>query len=233
MSQFQLNSASISVSGTVAAGSSEMATFGQQMAQLQAKLAQAGTIEARLRSQVAQNQQLLEAIPDLLLRVQQDGACVQCILPTVTSSDAFIQMDLHLSEVLPPHLLQQQLEAIRRALATGECQTYEHELLKYNEVGYEEVRVVPLNQTEVLVMVRDIGDRKQREQAQHQIQTQLRDRLSQLEQTLQELQQTKPDVQKRLERELQEAQHANVMLHQLIAHLEQQLPPEIKPDNTQ
>jgi PAS fold len=211
-----------------------MATLGQQVTQLQAELAQARTIEARLRSQVAQSQQLLEAVPDLLLRVQQDGACVQCILPTVTnSSDAFIQMDLHLSEVLPPHLLQQQLEAIRRALATGECQTYEHELLKYNEVGYEEVRVVPLNQTEVLVMVRDIGDRKQREQAQHQIQTQLRDRLSQLEQTLQELQQTKPDVQKRLERELQEAQHANVMLHQLIAHLEQQLPPEIKPDNTQ
>jgi diguanylate cyclase (GGDEF)-like protein/PAS domain S-box-containing protein len=111
----------------------------------------------------ARNLAILGAIPDLMLRVRRDGLCLDCIFPKTNDAGTFLPIKNSLADVLPPPLLQKQLQAIAQALATGELQLYEHQLEKYDSVTYEEVRIVPLGTEEALILVRDISDRKQSE----------------------------------------------------------------------
>ena len=50
------------------------------------------------------------------------------------------------------------------AITTGEVQIYEHQLTKSGKTVYEEVRIAPYCKDELLVIVRDITDRKKTEQ---------------------------------------------------------------------
>lgn len=121
--------------------------------------------EAALQKSEATNRAILIAIPDLLLRVGQDGTCYDCLPPSETHQDNLLPIRHHLSEVLPNELLTQQLQIIDQALQTGQLQTYEHQLEKQGRRCYEEVRIVPCGSDECLLIVRDITARIQMEQA--------------------------------------------------------------------
>ncbi|MDX2242135.1 MAG: histidine kinase dimerization/phosphoacceptor domain -containing protein [Leptolyngbyaceae cyanobacterium bins.302] len=103
---------------------------------------------------------MLAAIPDLLLRITRDGSCLNFIPPSDSAAGTFLPIKAHLSEVLSPELLQHQLQRIEQSLVTGELQVWEHQLLKGNKLCDEEVRLAPCGKDEVLVVVRDISDRK-------------------------------------------------------------------------
>jgi PAS domain S-box-containing protein len=60
--------------------------------------------------------------------------------------------------------MQAQLKIYEIAIATGEVQIYEHQLTKSGKTVYEEVRIAPYCKDELLVIVRDITDRKKTEQ---------------------------------------------------------------------
>ena len=53
---------------------------------------------------------------------------------------------------------------IERAIATKDLQIHEHQIIKQDRLTYEEIRVLAINEQEVLVIVRDISDRKQAEE---------------------------------------------------------------------
>ena len=108
------------------------------------------------------NRSILGAIPDLLLRLNRDGICLSYMPPKVHQEN-FEPISRHLSEFLPPDLLERQLQTIEQALITRELQVYEHQVLKNNRIAYEEVRILAINEQEVLAIVRDISDRKQME----------------------------------------------------------------------
>ncbi|MGD1904365.1 MAG: ATP-binding protein [Leptolyngbyaceae cyanobacterium] len=127
---------------------------------------------AALYSSEAQIRAMIGAIPDLLLRVTQDGTCLD-YLQSHHQTDEFLRIQEHLSEVLPPDLLAQQLKAIEQAISTQQVQVYEHVLQKNGHAAYEEVRISVLNENEALVMVRDITQRKQSENALRQSQQDL------------------------------------------------------------
>ncbi|MEE3717238.1 PAS domain S-box protein [Tumidithrix elongata RA019] len=115
---------------------------------------------AELIESEARKQEILSALPDLLLRLKRDGTCIDCMMPSTPVKTTFIPIEHHLSEVLTPQALAEQLAVFEQALATGETQIYEHQVQKYNQLEYEEVRVTPCGKDEVLVTVRDISDRK-------------------------------------------------------------------------
>ncbi len=119
---------------------------------------------AALHTSEAQIRAIIGAIPDLLLRVAQDGTCLD-YLQTHYQSEEFLPIGTHLSEVLPPELLAQQLKRIEQAITTKQIQVYDHVLQKNNHATYEEIRISALNDHEALVMVRDITQRKQSENA--------------------------------------------------------------------
>ena len=129
-------------------------------------------LETRIQQRTAdlaesekRKQEILNAIPDLLLRLKQDGTCLDCMLPIVPDKEAFFPIQQNISEVLSPTVLAEQLEVFNEAIITGEVQVYEHKLQKYGEWVYEEVRVSPCGEDEVLVLVRNISDRKRAEEA--------------------------------------------------------------------
>lgn len=117
---------------------------------------------AALRCSEARNRAILDAIPDLLLRVERDGTCLDCILPT-DAENQFKAVQRHIAEILSPESLQLELEAINRALATGELQVFEHRTVKNDKDAYEEVRTIACGENEVLLMVRDVTRRRQSE----------------------------------------------------------------------
>ncbi|MGP1387608.1 MAG: PAS domain S-box protein [Thainema sp.] len=121
-------------------------------------------VEQSLYQQEEHNRAVLEAIPDLLVRVRRDGTCLNVIHPQSNQAGRFLPLESHLSEVLPPSLLQQQMDYIHYALTSRQMQIYEHQLDKYGQRVFEEVRVVPVTEDEALLMVRDITEQKQAEE---------------------------------------------------------------------
>lgn len=123
--------------------------------------------EDALRQSEAMNRSLLQAIPDLMMRVREDGIFLDfwpskrlesVVLPTqVVGKSVF--------EVLPKSVAHARLAAVKRAIATGETQFHEYALEFPQEVRYEESRIVACGPDQALVIVRDITDREHAEAA--------------------------------------------------------------------
>ncbi|MEO0988702.1 MAG: PAS domain S-box protein, partial [Cyanobacteria bacterium J06639_14] len=118
---------------------------------------------AALSSSEAQIRTVVDALPDLLLRVTRDGTCLGSVYSQNLASDFYPLVQGHLADVLPSDLLQRQLSAVGQALTTGSIQVYEHELTRHGHTVPEEVRVAAINPDEALIIVRNIRDRKQAE----------------------------------------------------------------------
>lgn len=122
--------------------------------------------EVALRQSEATKQAIIEAIPDLLMRMQSDGSNLEFISNTdfnVIHDLSQLGPSISLMEVLDADLAQVRLAYAQRAIATGQTQIYEHQICIDDRWHYEEIRIVPLPQDAVLVMIRNITDRKQAE----------------------------------------------------------------------
>lgn len=121
------------------------------------------TAEIALQAREAEHHATMAALPDLMFRVSHEGYWLGYInnnqqidyLP-----DGYDSQGHHISEHMPAAVAEQQLQRIQAALATGEMQVFEQCLNVEHGIQYEEVRIVPYRQDEVLFIVRDITDRK-------------------------------------------------------------------------
>lgn len=129
--------------------------------------------DAALNQSDRNYQILLEAIPDLMLRLSREGVCLDFRVPrSFRACGAGIDwLGKYLWEFMPKELAHRRIEYIQRAIATNEVQIYEQELSFNGEVQYEEVRVIRCNDEEALVIIRDISARKYAEQALQQSET--------------------------------------------------------------
>ncbi|HIK56167.1 MAG TPA: PAS domain S-box protein [Synechococcales cyanobacterium M55_K2018_004] len=128
------------------------------------------TTEAALNRSEATNRAILRALPDLLIRMRADGTILGVLSNgsiRVLNADIFFQCN-HIYEALPRDIADQRLTYVRRALETGQPQHYEYELEFDGEIQYEEARIVVSGEDEVLVVVRDISERKRMEQQRRQ-----------------------------------------------------------------
>ncbi|MGA7933755.1 MAG: transporter substrate-binding protein, partial [Kovacikia sp.] len=123
--------------------------------------------EAALRQSEATNRALIATIPDLLIRANREGRYVDIEGRDrlLIQQDSLFSVGSHVYDSLPPDLAELRLHYIRQALETGEMQHYEQQLLVDGRAQYEEVRIVVSGEEEVLIIVRDITDRKQAEAA--------------------------------------------------------------------
>ncbi len=111
------------------------------------------------------NRSLLQAIPDLIARLDQDGTYLD-FKPSETFGTVITQSEVvgfNIRDLLPPELAEQQLQGLQAALETGNIQFQEYQRLVDGELHYEECRIVPIATDQVLVIVRDITDRRQTE----------------------------------------------------------------------
>ncbi|MEO8890481.1 MAG: EAL domain-containing protein, partial [Coleofasciculaceae cyanobacterium] len=121
-----------------------------------------------LRKSEATNKALLNAIPDLMIRMSRDGTYLNFI--PAKNFDRILpcsQMEgKNIYEVMPLEIAQQRMHYVEQALKTGKTQSYEFPLnWDDNHLSIEEARIVVSGDDEVLVIIRDITERKQMEEA--------------------------------------------------------------------
>jgi PAS domain S-box-containing protein len=121
-----------------------------------------------LRQSEAINRAFVTTIPDLMIRVKGDGTYLDIIggdrLRRIYDIN-HLNVGSTVQASLPPDLAKLRMHYIQQALATGELQVYEHRITLDGRTQDEEVRVLVMAADEVLIMVRDITDRKQAEDA--------------------------------------------------------------------
>ncbi|MDA0672264.1 MAG: PAS domain S-box protein [Cyanobacteria bacterium] len=123
--------------------------------------------ELALAQSEAHQRALISALPDLILRMNRAGIYLEFIttpnFPVVGTLEELV--GTHVADTLPAAVAQKRLAAIARALDTQTIQFYEQDLSIQGKLQIEEVRVVPYGEDEALLLVRDISDRKQTENA--------------------------------------------------------------------
>lgn len=123
--------------------------------------------EEALRKSEAENRALLNAIPDMMFRIAQDGTYRG--IKAEKDSDFAVppsqMVGRKVYEVLPTEVAVQRMHYVERALSTGEPQIFEYQLLNQGEMRDYEARIVKSGPEEILAIVRDITSRKRAEVA--------------------------------------------------------------------
>ena len=125
----------------------------------------------------AVKQAILDAIPDLMFRLDRDGRFLD------TRGDAAELMlpprqiiGRHVSDVLPLRIARRVMTNLQESLATRRAVAFEYGLILEDRRRYFEARMVPAGEAEIFAIVRDITDAKHseraRKQAEHALQTQ-------------------------------------------------------------
>ncbi|TVP67690.1 MAG: PAS domain S-box protein [Leptolyngbya sp. LCM1.Bin17] len=132
--------------------------------------------ETALQQSEVMNRALVQALPDLLIRMHRDGTYLSVdYSDTVKLFNApALRPGADIADVLPSSLVQQRMAYVEQTLITGKEQIYEYQIWIDGIAHYEEARIVPLEADEVLVIVRDISDRKTIEEALRQSETRFR-----------------------------------------------------------
>jgi len=120
--------------------------------------------EEALRESEAKNRALLNAIPDLMLRISKDGTYLDYMpakgIDILAPGSDLVGRNEY--QVLPPDVAQHRMHYVEQALKTGKTQIFEYQLpLNDGSIRHEEARIVVSGEDEVLAIVRDITERKQ------------------------------------------------------------------------
>lgn len=121
--------------------------------------------EAALRQSEAMNRILVNANPNLVIRMTRSGQYLDFI-PTKDFEiiQPFPDMcGCYITDVMPAEVVQQRLHYINLALETGRTQTYEYRLTINGKSCYQEAQIAVSGSDEVVVVIRDISERKQEE----------------------------------------------------------------------
>lgn len=144
--------------------------------------------EQALQASETLNRAILDALPDLLMRVRRDGMCLDMQYPSdfkvVCPREDHIGRSI--SDTLTADVAQQRMRAIEQAFLTEEMQIYDYEIPVDGQLRWEEARIVPLVDDEVLVLVRDIEERKRAEQEVHRLNQILADQNQHLEELVEQ-----------------------------------------------
>jgi hypothetical protein len=70
-----------------------------------------------------------------------------------------------MAELLPEAVVRQRLDAIAEVLEVGEMKVFEVPLQVKGELVWDEVRILPLSKDEVVLIIRDLSQRRHMETA--------------------------------------------------------------------
>lgn len=122
--------------------------------------------EESLAQAVQHMQAVFRAVPDLYFRLDAEGVVVDFI--SSSTSELFIQPDAFLGkpiqQVLPDETGRLFNNAIIAVRTTGELSVIEYNLPVRGQERYYEARLVPLENREIIAIVRNITERKRAEQ---------------------------------------------------------------------
>lgn len=124
-----------------------------------------GRAFSRLKDSEVRNAALLNAMPDMMLRMEKSGIILEC-----TGSEEIELLrpsqeirGMRIDHALPPEIAEKILRSIDEALKSGNVQRCEYQIAKGDTVHYYEARIVRSGESEALAIIRDISDRKNAE----------------------------------------------------------------------
>ena len=172
---------------------------------------------ARLRT--SETEALVNALPDLMLRIRRDGTYLDFagdFQLLAVPPDSLVGTKVQ--NALPPAVAEPILARIRRALDTGTVETVEYRLRTLDEAQRDfEARIVQSGPDEALLVVRDITERKQAELELTRLQDELRASLEDLRISRARIVEAGDTERRRLERNLHDgAQQRLVAVSQLL-----------------
>lgn len=119
-----------------------------------------------LRKSEMKNRALIDALPDLLLRISGDGRILELReaggFDRVFSGEGLLSKKIE--EVFAVEVSRTIVQNLHRALTHGGMHFFEHDLRSGEEVRYYEWRIVGSGKDEALAIVRDITKRKRTEE---------------------------------------------------------------------
>ncbi len=108
---------------------------------------------------------VLEAVPDAMFQVDSEGTYLEYILAKnedAIPSAAFIGNNL--KDILPEEYAQEAIKELQLSLKTSTVRAYSFEWELEDNLKYFEMRFSPINESEVLCMIRDITEEKRGEE---------------------------------------------------------------------
>ncbi|MDX2097786.1 MAG: GAF domain-containing protein [Leptolyngbyaceae cyanobacterium bins.59] len=141
--------------------------FQAEVTELKTNIEQHKQTELALHQGEIKYQTLISTLPDLIMQINGEGIYLE-FFPT-KSFKVFGSRDLIGKSIfditLPQDLANLRMSYIQRALQTRDLQVYEQQVVVDQELRTEEVRIAVCGENEVLVIVRDVTDRKRTEEA--------------------------------------------------------------------
>jgi PAS domain S-box-containing protein len=104
--------------------------------------------ESEMQKSEGRNRALVEAVPDLMFRLDDRGMYI----------DDYLRDKIR--KVFPDSIMPDIINVIGKAFATREIQVYEYPVYLRDEVRYYEARIIISGLSEVLVILRNVTDRK-------------------------------------------------------------------------
>ena len=146
--------------------------------------------EEELLASERRTKTMVNAIPDLLFRITQDGTFLD--YNAKSSDDLYIPPEVFvgkkMSEVLPPEIAEKSLYAIQQAFERNSLQVFEYTLpFKGQSLIYESRVVANLEQAEAVVIVRNVTEQRAMEVEIRQSEERYRQLSKELEQRLEEI----------------------------------------------
>lgn len=130
--------------------------------------------EEALRTSEARQRALLDAIPDMMFIQDREGTFLDYRAPQdalMLPPEQFLgKRD---SDIFSPELTQRFLDAITQALDTGTLQLVEYSLPIDDQPHFYEARISPIDAAKVMVLVRDVTDKKQAQEEYAALQQQI------------------------------------------------------------
>ncbi len=154
--------------------------------------------EGELVKSEAKFRALVNAMPDLLIRMNENGTYLDFI-PAKNFATSMPYNDMigrNVYDVFSQEFADQSIYGIQKALTTNELQIYEYQItLDDGQIAEQEARICPLqeHEKEVLIIIRDISDRKLIENTLQKMNNELENRVEErtveLNETITQLQQ--------------------------------------------
>jgi PAS domain S-box-containing protein len=125
--------------------------------------------DKKLRESEVYNKSIIKAIPDIIIKFNGKGDYLDII--SNDESKLFIEkeklINKNITEVFSEEKSYEVMSKFETSLETKSLTTIEYKLNVGAGLYWFEGRIVPLNQKEVIVLIRDITERKQREDKIH------------------------------------------------------------------
>ncbi len=139
--------------------------------------------QEELRENEARNRAILNAIPDMLVELDQDGTLLNAFHPQ--EFEPLLPIGDFLGQKIqgmPAEVISQALSEIQQAVQTGRTQTFEHQFSDSAGTHVYEARIAASGNRRAMVMIRDITPRKKAEAERESLIRELESKNSELEQ---------------------------------------------------